>query len=181
MVTAKSHLAKQRLTIPWLELLSGHMAMNLIANVRQVLEELTLATNDHCWLDNSVPLHWIADKGEYHQFVQNCVSRIQSHPNVLWRHVPSTDNPTDLGSHGGSVVGTELWWDGPAWLSEPAKWPDDIMPESSPESMAERKLQQEVSAVGVESRDDFDLVLWKFELRKPMRMDAWVMRFLHNS
>ena len=69
------------------------------------------------------------------------------------------DNPADLGSRGGSVVGAELWWDGPAWLSEPAKWPDDIMPESSPESMAERKLQQEVFAVGVETRDDFDLVL----------------------
>lgn len=181
LVTAKSRLAKQGLTIPRLELVSGHMAVNLITNVRQALEGLTLATKDHCWLDSSVALHWIADKGEYRQFVQNRVSRIQSHPNVLWRHVPSTDNPTDLGSRGGSVVGAELWWDGPAWLSEPANWPDDIMPEPSPESMAERKLQQEVFAVGVETRDDFDLVLWKFELRKAVRIGAWVMRFLHNS
>ena len=66
-------------------------------------------------------------------------------------------------------------------LLEPTKWPDNIMPESSPESMAERKLQQEVFAVGVETRDDFDLVLWRFELRKAMRIGAWVMRFLHNS
>ncbi|XP_068675376.1 uncharacterized protein [Montipora foliosa] len=80
-----------------------------------------------------------------------------------------------------SVVGAELWWDGPAWLSEPVKWPDDIMPGPSPESMAERKLQREVFAVGVETRDDFDLVLWKFELRKAVRIGAWVMRFLHNS
>ena len=35
--------------------------------------------------------------------------------------------------------------------------------------------------VGVETRDDFDLVLWKFELRIAMRIGAWVMRFLHNS
>lgn len=129
LVTAKSCLAKQGLTIPRLELVSGHMAVNLIANVPQALEGLTLATSDHCWLDNSVALHWIADKGEYRQFVQNRVSRIQSHPKVLWRHVPSTDNPADLGSRGGSVVDAELWWDGPAWLSEPAKWPDDIIPE----------------------------------------------------
>ena len=129
LVTPKSRLAKQGLTIPRLELVSGHMAVNRIANVRQALEGLTLATSDHCWLDSSVALHWIADKGEYRQFVQNRVSRIQSHPNVLWRHVPSTDNPADLGSRGGNVVGAELWWRGPAWLSEPAKWPDDIIPE----------------------------------------------------
>ena len=56
-----------------------------------------------------------------------------------------------------------------------------MMPEPSPESMAERKLQQEVFAVVVETRDDFDLVLWKFELRKAVRpIGAWVMR-LHNS
>ena len=55
------------------------------------------------------------------------------------------------------------------------------MPEPSPESMAERKLQQEVFAVGVETRADFDLVLWKFDLRKAVRIGAWVMRFLHNS
>ena len=47
--------------------------------------------------------------------------------------------------------------------------------------MAERKLRQEAFAVGVEARDDFDLVQWKFELRKAVRIGTWVMRFLHNS
>ena len=167
LVTAKSCLAKQGLTIPRLELVSGHMAVNLIANVPQALEGLTLATSDHCWLDSSVALHWIADKGEYHQFVQNRVSRIQSHPKVLWRHVPSTDNPADLGSRGGSVVGAELWWDGPAWLSEPAMWPDDIIPELSPETKAERKFRQEVFAVGVETCDDFDLIYGRLNCVRP--------------
>ena len=174
LVAAKSRLAKQGLTIPWLELVSGHIAVNLITNVPQALEGLTLAVKDYCWLDSSVALHWIANKGEYRQFVQNRVTRIQSHPNVLWRHVPSTDNPADLGSSGGSVAGAELWCNGPAWLSEPVKWPDDILPGPSHESMAERKLQQEVFAVGVETRDDFDLVLRKFELPKAVRIGAWV-------
>ena len=47
--------------------------------------------------------------------------------------------------------------------------------------MAERKFQQEMFAVVVETRDDFDLFLWKFELRKAVRIGAWVMRFLNNS
>ena len=42
------------------------------------------------------------------QFVQNRVSRIQSQSNVLWRHVPSSDNPADLGSCGNIIVGPEL-------------------------------------------------------------------------
>ena len=54
------------------------------------------------------------------------------------------------------------------------------MSEPSPESMVERKLQQEVFAVGVDTRNDFDLVLWKFELRKAVRIGAWVLGFLHN-
>ena len=57
LITAKSRLAKQDLTIPRLELVSGHMALNLITNVRQALKGLTLATKDHCWLDSSVALH----------------------------------------------------------------------------------------------------------------------------
>ena len=44
LVTEKSRLAKQGLTIPRLELVSGHMAVNLASNVRHALEGLPLAT-----------------------------------------------------------------------------------------------------------------------------------------
>ena len=103
LITAKCRLAKQGLTIPRLELVSGHMAVNLAINVREALEGLPLATYVHC-LDSSVALHWIGDRGEQSQFVVNRVEKIQTHPNVLWHHVPSTDNPADLGSRGGSVT-----------------------------------------------------------------------------
>ena len=88
LVTAKSRLAKQGLTIPRLELVSGHMAANLAVNVRNALEGFPLATNIQCWLVSTVALHWLNDNGEYRQFVANRVRKIQSHPNLLWRHVP---------------------------------------------------------------------------------------------
>ena len=47
LITAKARLAKQGLTIPRLELLSGHMAVNLANNVRQALEGLPLAADIH--------------------------------------------------------------------------------------------------------------------------------------
>ena len=55
------------------------------------------------------------------------------------------------------------------------------MTEPSPESAAERKVQQELFAVGVEGSNDFDAVLEKFGLRKALRIGAWISRFLHNS
>ena len=76
LITAKSLLAKQGLTIPLLELATGNMAVNLPTNVRQALEGLPLATIVHCWLDSSVFLHWIGDRGKYRQFVVNHVRKI---------------------------------------------------------------------------------------------------------
>ena len=96
LVAAKVRLAKQGLTIPRLELISGHMANNLIRNVRDALEGLPV-TSLHCWLDSSVALHWIRGGGNYKQFVANRVQKIQAHPEVSWRHVGTAENPADFG------------------------------------------------------------------------------------
>lgn len=58
LVAARSRLSKQGLTIPRLELVAGHMAVNLITNMREALKGLPL-TRVHCWLDNSDALYWI--------------------------------------------------------------------------------------------------------------------------
>ena len=52
LVCAKSRLAKKNLTIPRLELVAGHMAVNLVTNVQAALNFLPLET--HCWLDSTV-------------------------------------------------------------------------------------------------------------------------------
>ena len=68
-VAAKARLAKQNLTIPRLELLSGHMAINLLKNVAEALQGIPLI-NKYCWLNSSVALHWIRGQGEYKQLVE---------------------------------------------------------------------------------------------------------------
>lgn len=70
LVTAKARLAKRGLTIPRLELVAGHMAVNLAQNVRHALVDFPVASV-HCWLDSTVALHWIGGGGEYRQFVAN--------------------------------------------------------------------------------------------------------------
>ncbi|XP_068704663.1 uncharacterized protein [Montipora foliosa] len=76
LVAAKSRLAKKGLTIPRLELVAGHMATNLVHNLKQALQGFPV-TSVHCWLDSSVALHWIKGGGEYKQFVSNRVRKIQ--------------------------------------------------------------------------------------------------------
>ena len=174
LVTAKSRLARQGLTIPRLELVSGHMAANLAVNMRNALESFPLATNIQCWLDSTVALHWLSDNGEYRQFAENRVRKIQRHTNLMWHYVPTSENPTDLGSRGGSVTKAELWWRGPKWLADPKKWPTDIVTHATQESQAERKVQRELFAGTVEVNHDFDHVLEKFGLHKALRVCACI-------
>ena len=148
------------------------MAANLAVNVRKALERFSLATNIQCWLDSTVALHWLSDNGEYRQFVTNRVRKIQSHTNLLSYHVPTSENPSDLRSHGGSVTKAELWWRGPEWLADGKKWPTDIVTHATQESEEERKSQRELFAGAVEVNHDFDHVLEKFGLHKALRVCA---------
>jgi hypothetical protein len=102
LITSKSRLAKQGLTIPRQELVSAHMSCNLIHNVKEVLTGFSVS-NVYGWLDSTVALHWISGKGEYKQFVRNRVSKIQEKQYIQWRHVPTAENPADVGSRGGSI------------------------------------------------------------------------------
>ena len=58
LVIAKARLAKQGLSILHLELISAHMAVNLIVNVREALVGFPVVEL-HCWIDSTVALHWI--------------------------------------------------------------------------------------------------------------------------
>ena len=116
LVCSKSRLAKRISTIPRLELVAGDMAINLVTNVQLAIDLYPVSI--HCWLDSTVALYWIRGQGEYRQFVANRVHKIQQQQDVKWQHVPTTENPEDLGSRAGSVDHHELWNQGPSWLSE---------------------------------------------------------------
>ena len=131
LVAAKSRLAKRGLTIPRLEIISAHMATNLVTNVRNAWEDLREVTI-YGWLDSSVALHWILGNGRYRQFVANRVKKIRDHPEIQWRYVPTNENPADVASRGGQITDSKLWWNGPEWLSDPTRWPENPVTASSP-------------------------------------------------
>ena len=101
LVCAKSRLAKKGLTIPRLELIAGHMSVNLVTNVQTALS--IHPSTIHCWLDSTVALYWIKGQGECKQFVANRVDEIQQHKQVTWHHFPTEENPADIGSRGGDA------------------------------------------------------------------------------
>ena len=173
LVAARARLAKQDLSIPRLELVSAHMATNLLVNVREALGGMPVA-GSYGWLDSTVALQWLKGGGEYKQFVMNRVNKIPACPNITWRHVPSRDNPADLGSRGGLVSGNQLWWEGPSWLADPNEWPRDMVTTATPESEAEAKATKAVFNVAVNSPDESDQILAKFSLNKAVRIHAWI-------
>ena len=120
LVAAKGRLAKQGLTVPRLELISAHMATNLVTNLQNTLTDL-INPRVYAWLDSTVALHWILGNGQYKQFIANRVNKIHQRPEIEWRHVPTRDNPAALASRGGGT--TKLWWNGPEWLSDQDNWP----------------------------------------------------------
>ena len=159
LVAAKARLAKQGLTIPRRELVSVHMAVNLLSNVQDALQGFPV-TSLHCWLDSSLALYWILGGGDYKQFAANRVRKIREHVEVIWRHVPTEDNPTDLASRGGLVSKeNQLWWSGPEWLSDPRKWPENLVTAPSKESNQEVKTKKELFALAVNSDDELDELL----------------------
>ena len=166
LVTAKSRLAKKGLTIPRLELVSGHMAANLVDNVKEALQGFPVESV-YCWLDSSIALHWIKGGGVYKQFVRHRVGKIQEKKYIQWRHVGTKENPADLGSRGRHITNcSDLWWHGPTWLPFPENWPTDIVTTPTKESQTKAKIIREVLGVTVKTDDYLNLVLRKYDLWK---------------
>ena len=142
LVAAKSHLAKKGLMIPRLEVVGAHMAINLLVNVRNALDNVP--TPQLCgWIDTTVALHWIKGNGRYKQFVANRVAKIQLHQQIPWRHVPSGDNPADLASRGGPVQSSTLRQRA-EWLQTKRSWPENQVMQASPASEKEAKITREI-------------------------------------
>ena len=97
IIASKSRLAKQKLSIPRLELVAAHMTANLADNIKTALTNLNFR-NVFGWTDSTVVLHWLEKNGNYNQFVNNRADKIKGKDYITWRHVPTNKNPADIGS-----------------------------------------------------------------------------------
>ena len=180
LVISKFWLAKKGLTTPRLELVAGHMATNLVDNVKEALQGFPIRSV-YGWLDSSGALHWIKGGGNYKQFVGNRVRKIQDKNYIRWRHVGTTNNPADLGTRCGHLFETkDLWWRGHLWLAHQQQWPPDIVTSPTGETQAEATLIREVLAVTIKTNDGYGQLMRKWDLWTTIRDGSWVSRFIRN-
>ena len=94
--------------------------------------------------------------------------------------MPTHDNPADLASRRRKT--TEMWWNGLEWLSDEKNWPPDPVTSASVTSEEEAKVIREVLKTTQTKTftDDMDRLLENHDLRRALRVGAWIARFVHN-
>ena len=153
LVMSKAKVTPKRpLTVPRLELTAAAAA---VKGSRFLRAELDLPdVREVFWTDSKVVLGYIYNESKrFHIFVSNRVQQIREATlPTQWRHVTSENNPADITSRGASLdelQGNNLWWHGPAFLSEPGNLPGDVgkpeVGEEDPEVKVSRVLNTNVT------------------------------------
>ena len=108
-----------------------------MSHVKEVLQDQPIE-GYHCWVDSITVLYWIKGQGTWSQFVRNRTKAIQQKEYLQWHHVPTRDNPSEESRGVGPSKMRELWFQGPNWLSDQSKWPQQPEVAESVETTQER-------------------------------------------
>ena len=112
------------------------------------------------------------------------VNKIREKEFINWYYVPTKENPADIGIRGSLIVNiSRVWWEGPSWLPDKTKWPNQPLLTSATESEKKNKRIKELVATVIQSnqRSEHNYLLSKYELLKTLRILAWIYRFINNS
>ena len=178
------------MTTPRLELLAAIVGLHLTTSITTALD--IPIRNVNFWSDSMDVLYWIRRRGkQFRPFVANRVGEIQRLTNPeQWEYVDSKENPADICSRGmkaHSLMKSQLWWNGPQFLSTPeTEWPQTKI-EEGPEVETEKRKTFQValphSFVSIKVTKDpawkLNPANWSSWLRLT-RVTSWVLRFISN-
>ena len=148
LLTSKTRVSPLKAQmIPRLELMSGKILATLMNTVKNALEGEVRISGVRLWLDSKTALWWIANNGEWKQFVRHRVNEIlKVTKKDEWGYCPSEENPADIGSRcerASRLIERDLWWKGPSWLSRPEnEWPNSEVSETA-QSNEERNWKRD--------------------------------------
>ena len=173
LVVSKSCISEKNLTIPILELVSAHIASNLIENVKAAVKHCNIRSVTG-WTDSTVVLHWLNRQGIYKQLAVNRVINILERGYIKWYYVPTKQNPGDIGSRGSLLSKiSDIWRKCPSWRVEIRN--GQILSESK-EFEKKSKIIKNILATTVKQKDLFDFLLAKYELHKVLKVSPWITR-----
>ena len=185
LLAAKSRVAPKETSIPRLELVAAHTLAKLQSNVSKALVSFPI-TAYHNWVDSITVLCWLANRGEWTTFVRNRVKKIgELTESVVWRFVPTTENPSDLGTRGVAPDKLKTFWlKGPSWLSNESDRPERPVILETNDAKSERNKKEamlltEDKAQGAIKSWSEDL-LNKFPYWKLLRITAYMKRFINS-
>jgi hypothetical protein len=120
--------------------------------------------------------------------VRNQVESIRKASNPDWWRHCRIQNPADLASRGApapALVHSNLWWNGPTWLSRKEnEWPDSPETEDKIQEEIEAEANGKIVSVAAVIIDPVQPIEWHLDKiskwQKLLRRTAWILRFINR-
>lgn len=177
LLIARARIAPLKLlTLPRLELLGCLLAARIFNRISDLVPSSTSGAT--FWTDSQIALQWIRNaQPKCPQFVAGRTREIRQLTDPSqWHHCDGKSNPADLLTRGISaeeLIHSELWWTGPAWLTQ--------LGDSSDPLESASFTEENCCPVAVQRCDPLLRLHDYSSLKRAIRVTAYVLRYVNNT